>query len=76
MQNPFAEHIIFNFPENIITRFDVAVNDVAKEFAEKLRLTRIFTCNFAMLKINLIINLKMIKLHLTNDAIGDILYHR
>ena len=38
MQNPFAEHIIFSFPENIISRFDVAVNDVAEEFAEKLRL--------------------------------------
>ena len=34
----FAEHIIFNFPENIISRFDVSVNDVAKEFAEKLRM--------------------------------------
>ena len=33
----FAKHIIFNFPENIISRFDVAVNDVAEEFAEKLR---------------------------------------
>ena len=36
MQNPCAEHIIFSFPENIISRFDVAVNDVVKEFAEKL----------------------------------------
>ena len=37
LQNPFAEHIIFSFPENIISRFDVAVNDVAEEFAEKLQ---------------------------------------
>ena len=37
MQNPFAEHIIFSFYENIISRFDVAVNDVLKEFAEKLQ---------------------------------------
>ena len=34
----FNEHIVCVFPENIISRFDVAVNDVAKEFAEKLRL--------------------------------------
>ena len=34
----FAEHIVCVFPENIISRFDVAVNDVAKEFAEKFRL--------------------------------------
>ena len=33
----FAEHIICVFPENIISRFDVAVNDVAKKFAEKLQ---------------------------------------
>ena len=33
----FAEHIVCVFPENIITRFDVSVNDVSKEFAEKLR---------------------------------------
>ena len=63
----FTEHIVCVFPENIITRFDVAVNDVSGEFAKRLRLTRIFTCNFAMLKINLIINLKMIKFNLTND---------
>ena len=69
----FAEHIIFSFSENIISRFDVAVNDVVKKFAKRLRLTRIFTCNFAMLKINLIIFSKMIKLNLTNDKIGDIL---
>ena len=37
----FAEHIIFDFSENIISRFDVAVNDVSKEFAEKLRLEKI-----------------------------------
>ena len=35
----FAEHIVCVFPENIITRFDVSVNDVSKEFAEKLRIT-------------------------------------
>lgn len=40
LQNPFVEHIIFSFSENIISRFDVAVNDVVKEFAEKLRLER------------------------------------
>ena len=34
----FAEHIVCVFPENIITRFDVSVNDVAKEFAEKLHI--------------------------------------
>ena len=33
----FDEHIVCIFPENIISRFDVSVNDVAKEFAEKLR---------------------------------------
>ena len=33
----FAEHIVCVFPENIITRFDVSVNDVAGEFAEKLQ---------------------------------------
>ena len=34
-----AEHIVCVFPENIITRFDVSVNDVAEEFAEKLQTT-------------------------------------
>ena len=34
----FAEHIIFNFPENIISRFDDAVNDVVKEFAKTLQI--------------------------------------
>ncbi len=29
----FAEHIVCVFPENIISRFDVAVTDVVKEFA-------------------------------------------
>ena len=33
-----AEHIVCVFSENIITRFDVSVNDVVKEFAEKLRI--------------------------------------
>ena len=33
-----AEHIVCVFPENIITRFDVSVNDVSEEFAERLRL--------------------------------------
>ena len=37
MQNLFVEHIVCAFSENIITRFDVAVNDVDKEFAEMLR---------------------------------------
>ena len=37
----FAEHIVCVFPENIITRFDVSVNDVAKEFAEMLRINLI-----------------------------------
>ena len=32
-----AEHIVCVFPENIITRFDVSVNDVSGEFAEMLR---------------------------------------
>ena len=45
----FAEHIVCVFPENIITRFDVSVNDVVEEFAE-------------MLRINLILNLpKLLK---------------
>ena len=43
LQNPFAEHIIFSFPENIISRFDVAVNDVVKEFAKRLRSVRIIS---------------------------------
>ena len=34
----FAEHIVCVFPENIITRFDVSVNDVAEELAEKLHM--------------------------------------
>ena len=38
----FNEHIVCVFPENIISRFDVSVNDVAKEFAEKLRLKRLY----------------------------------
>ena len=33
----FNEHIICVFPENIISRFDVSVNDVSGEFAEKLQ---------------------------------------
>ena len=33
----FAEHIVCVFSENIISRFDVAVNDVVEEFAEKLQ---------------------------------------
>ncbi len=33
----FNEHIICAFPENIISRFDVSVNDVAKEFAKMLQ---------------------------------------
>ena len=32
------KHIVCVFPENIISRFDVSVNDVAQEFAEKLRI--------------------------------------
>jgi hypothetical protein len=32
-----AEHIVCVFPENIIPRFDVSVNDVSGEFAEKLQ---------------------------------------
>ena len=32
-----AEHIVCIFPENIIPRFDVSVNDVSKEFAERLQ---------------------------------------
>ena len=34
----FAKHIVCVFPENIISRFDVSVNDVAEEFAEMLRI--------------------------------------
>ena len=34
----FTEHIVCVFPENIITRFDVAVNDVVKELTEKCNL--------------------------------------
>ena len=37
MQNLFVEHIVFSFAECIISRFDVVVNDVDKEFAEMLR---------------------------------------
>ena len=33
----FVEHIVCVFPENIISRFDVSVNDVAEEFAKKLQ---------------------------------------
>ena len=36
----FDELIVCVFSENIITRFDVAVNDVSGEFAEKLRLEK------------------------------------
>ena len=62
--------------EVIIAHTEAAANRKRGKFAEWLRLTRIFTCNFAMLKINLIINLKMIKLNLTNDKNDDILYDR
>ena len=31
------KHIVCAFSENIISRFDVSVNDVVKEFAEKLQ---------------------------------------
>ena len=34
----FAEHIVCVFPENFISRFDVSVNDVVKEFAKKLHI--------------------------------------
>ena len=34
----FAEHIICVFPENIITRFNISVNDVSKVFAKKSRM--------------------------------------
>ena len=37
----FAEHIVCVFPENIITRFDAAVNDVVEEFAKRLRINLI-----------------------------------
>jgi len=37
LKNHFAGHIILSFSENIISRFDVAVNDVAEEFAERLQ---------------------------------------
>ena len=33
----FAEHIVCVFSENIISRFDVAVNDVVKKFAKMLQ---------------------------------------
>ena len=33
----FAKHIVCVFSENIISRFDVSVNDVAKEFAKRLQ---------------------------------------
>ena len=33
----FAEHIVCDFAEFIITRFNVFVNDVDKEFAKKLQ---------------------------------------
>ena len=62
--------------EDIISQTEALANRTGGKFAERLRLTRIFTCNFAMLKINLIINLKMIKLNLTNDKNDDILYDR
>ena len=34
----FAEHIVCVFPENIISRFNVFVNNVVKEFAEMLQI--------------------------------------
>ena len=34
----YVEHIVCVFPENIISRFDVSVNDVVEEFTELLRL--------------------------------------
>ena len=37
------KHIVCAFSENIISRFDVAVNDVVEEFAEKLRLIILIT---------------------------------
>ena len=33
----FVEHIVCDFAEFIISRFDVSVNDVAEEFAKKLQ---------------------------------------
>ena len=33
----FNEHIVCVFPENIISRLDVSVNDVSEEFAKRLR---------------------------------------
>ena len=72
----FAEHIVCVFPENIITHFDVSVNDVSEEFAEKLRIGSLARFYLFFLCFNLIIKLKMSKLNLTNNTIGDILYHR
>jgi len=37
LQNLSAEHIILSFSENIISRFDVSVNDVVKKFAKRLQ---------------------------------------
>ena len=38
----FNEHIVCVFPENIIARFDVSVNDVPEEFAKRLQFDRFF----------------------------------
>ena len=46
-----AEHIVCVFTENIISRFDVSVNDVSKEFAKKLRfITYIFIISILFLR--------------------------
>ena len=70
------ETIICVFPENIITRFDVSVNDVAEEFAEKLRIGSLARFYLFFFYFNLIIKRKMSKLNLTNDKNDDILYDR
>ena len=72
----FTEHIVCAFPENIITRFDVSVNDVAEEFAKKLRIGSLARFYLFFLCFNLIIKRKMSKLNLTNDKNDDILYDR
>ena len=45
-----AEHIVCVFPENIISHFDVAVNDVVEEFAKRLQFVfetgNLRTCGF------------------------------
>ena len=53
-----AEHIVCVFSENIISHFDVSVNDVAKEFAEMLRIGSLARFYLFFFCFNLIIKQK------------------